>query len=158
MGFKKVGKIVSGILILGTIYLLISILFNDYLFFKKDAQKLLSEQKIELKDDFEIIKNESVGTVDYYHRFELSISESDKKRIVTEFTTSNYFQDSISSYFHLPSNQDRYIGNPKTVNYLTHTEYKSEFYKPNGKGYAPTYRIISIPINDNKLIFEEIID
>ena len=158
MGFKKAGKIISGILVLGAVYLTISILFDDYLFFKGDARKLLSEQEIELKDDFEIIKNESTGTVDYYHRFELLISESDKKRLVNEFKTSKSYRDSISSYFHLPGTQDRYVGNPVTVNYQTHTEFKSEFYKPNGKGYVPTYRIISLPKSENKLIFEEIVD
>jgi len=158
MGYKKAGKIISGILIIGTIILSVSIYIDDYLFFKSDAIELLSEQNIELKYDFEIIENKSVGTVDYYHRFELLISESDKKRLLNEIKSSKSYQDSIKSYFHLPSTQDRYIGNSITVNYQTHTEFKSEFYEPNGKGYVPTYRIISIPKLENKLIFEEIVD
>jgi hypothetical protein len=158
MGFKKAGKIISGIVVLGVVYLIITILFNDYLFFEKDARKLLSEQNVELKDDFEIIKNESIGTIDYYHRFELLISESDKKRLLTEFKSSKSYNDSISGYFDLPRTQDRYIGNSVTINYQTNTEFKSEFYEPNGEGYVPTYRIISIHRSENKLIFEEIID
>ncbi|WP_156875573.1 hypothetical protein [Lacinutrix venerupis] len=158
MGYKKAGKIISGILIIGTIILSVSIYIDDYLFFKSDAIEHLSEQNIELKDDFEILENKSVGTVDYYHRFELSISESDKKRLVSEIKTSKFYQDSIKSYFHLPSTQDRYVGNSVTLNYQTQMEYKSEFYEPNGKGYVPTFRIISIPKSENKIIFEEIVD
>lgn len=77
---------------------------------------------------------------------------------MTEFKASKSYQDSISSDFHLPSTQNRYIGNPITVYYQTHTEFKFEFYEPNGKGYVPTYRIISLPKSENKLIFEEIVD
>jgi len=157
-GYKKAGKIIAGIVSVCFLIFFVKVYIDDYLFFKDDAREFLAEQNINLKDDFEIIEHKQEGTVDYYHRFELLISKPDKDRLINEITSSKYYNDSISTYFHLPSNQHRYKGEPITINYQTQHEFKSEFYKPNGKGYAPTYRIISIPISERKLIFEEIVD
>jgi len=157
-GYKKAGKIIAGVVSVCFLIFFIKVYIDDYLFFKGDALEFLAEQNIDLKDDFEIIEHKQVGTVDYYRRFELLISKPDKQRLIKELTTSVFYQDSISGYLHLPNTQERYIGDTITVNYQTQYEYKSEFYRPNGKGYAPTYRIISIPISESKLIFEEIID
>ncbi|KZS41061.1 hypothetical protein AWE51_23165 [Aquimarina aggregata] len=158
LGKKKLGIILSRILSVGVILLILSFVFDDILFFKRDAKKYLSEQKIELNDDFEILNNQSGGVMDYYHRFELEISQVDKNRLINEIRSAENFQDSVISYYHLPSYFDRYSGELITANYETDREFKTEFYQPNGKGMAPTYRIISISKIDKKLTFEDIIE
>ena len=87
-----------------------------------------------------------------------SSAVSDKNRIISEIKSSENFTDTVSTYFYLPDFKDRYSGKTTTANYENEFEFKTEFYKSNGQGIAPTYRIISISKKDNKLTFEDIID
>jgi hypothetical protein len=85
--FKKLGKRKLGkTLGLGifSLFVLLSIyvIFEDDFFFKSSARKELKELDLILKDDFQILKNESGGFNDYYHIFELKISDKDEKRLV----------------------------------------------------------------------------
>lgn len=155
---RKLGIILSRTLILGVVLLILACIFNDILFFKWNARKYLVEQGIGLHDDFKILYNESSGLFDYYHKFELQISDSDKNRLINEIKSAENFTDTITTYFYLPGHKNRNTKNPTTANYENEHEYKSEFYKSNGKGIAPTYRIISISKKENKLTFEDIID
>jgi len=77
-GRKKLGTIVSIVLILPFLIFTLYLLFDDLLFSKSDARQLLREHHITLSDDFKIISNQSGGLRDYTHQFELSISEKDK--------------------------------------------------------------------------------
>lgn len=58
-GRKKLGTIVSIVLILPFLMLTLYLLFDDLLFSKSDARQLLSEHHITLNDDFKIISNQS---------------------------------------------------------------------------------------------------
>ncbi len=81
LGKPKVGKIIgAGIF---TIFLSFSIyvFFEDFFFFKNSARSELQEMDLVLNDDFEILKNESGGFTDYYHIFELKISQNDLNRL-----------------------------------------------------------------------------
>lgn len=161
LGKPKLGKYLTsafGFLILG---LSIYIIFEDHFFFKSDAKKFLSEQNIELKDDFKIIKNESFSAIgDYYHTFTLSISEKDRKQIIQEIRNSENFKkenDTTIQHFLWLETKNRYIG-PKIIqNYETNSSLVREFFEPSGKqGYAPTFRQISISKTENELIFKDI--
>ena len=158
-GKKKLGIIISRILILATVLAILAFVFEDSLFFKSDVKKYLSEQKVELKDEFKIQNNESGGLKDYYHKFELKISDSDKQRIINQIKSSDNYLDEINNEFYLPELAiNRYEGDTLYANYQTDWEYKKAIFYPNGKGNTPTYREISISKEKNELTFEEILD
>jgi len=159
MGKKKIGIIISRVLAVGLILVILSIVFEDKLFFKSDAKEYLAEQKIELKDKFKILENESGGFMDYYHKFELEISLADKNRLIEKITSEQNYVNEIQNSFYLPDKAvNRYKGDTITANYQTDWSYKTEVYYPNGKGITPTYKIISISKKENKLTFEHILD
>ena len=63
--------------------------------------------------------------------------------------------DPVNSQLYL--NKDRYSGPKITQNYETLAAYVREYFQPGErKGYAPTFRRISIEKENNKLIFEDI--
>ena len=158
-GKRKIGVYLSSTLTLGLVILIFSYIFDDYLFFKSDARKHLSEINIELKDNFEIISNKDGGLMDYYHTFNLSISEADKNRLIEKIKDSKDYIDSIQNYKHLPSEaKDRYVGDTLARNYQTEREYKTELYYPNGQGYTPTYIKVGISKSKNELQYELILD
>lgn len=72
LGYSKFGKylsIIVGVLI--GLYVLSGI-FEDELFSKKNATELLAEQNIKLNDEFELNENKSMSSIgDYYHTFTL---------------------------------------------------------------------------------------
>lgn len=159
MGKPKVGVLISATLVIGVILIISSIVFEDYLFFKSDAKEYLAEQKIELKDNFKILNNESGGILDYYHKFELEISEADKNRLIDKITSEqNYVSVLKYSYCTPDKSINRYEGDTIFANYQTELTYNTEIYYPNGKGYKPTYKIVSISKKENKLTFEYILD
>jgi hypothetical protein len=82
MGYKKAGVMISITLTLVTVVGLLTIVLSDKLFFKSDVNEILGRHDIRLRDDFEIISNSSGGLMDYYHKFELSISQADKQEII----------------------------------------------------------------------------
>jgi len=158
-GNKKLGKIISGILAIGFCILILSIIFEDKLFFKSDAISLLANQNIELVDDFKIINNESGGIRDYYHKFELEISDNDKRRLIHKIESEVDYREEFENRVYLPElAKNRYEGDTIYANYQNKWAFKKEMYYPNGKGYTPTYRIISISKHERKLTFEEILD
>lgn len=91
---KKIGKPRIGkILGIGIFVLFISfatyVIFEDYFFFKSSARKELKKMDLILNDDFEILKNESGGFTDYYHIFELKLSQNDIKRLTEDKNSEN---------------------------------------------------------------------
>jgi len=78
----KTGKIIGISVFVVFISTTIYISFEDYFFFKNSARKELKQVNLVLNDDFKIIKNESGGFTDYYHIFELKISDNDLERLI----------------------------------------------------------------------------
>ncbi len=161
-GKRKLGKWIAVILSITVLFFILSIAFEDELFFKSDAEELLAEHNIELKENFKLNSNEFVGIKDFYHRFELTISETDKLRIKNKITKAENYQHLEDETTDIRIDKPRYVkGNDSlkfTANYETETQYIYEYYKPNQIGYAPTYNRISIMKAENKLIYENISD
>ena len=159
LGHPKTAKYLTigyGALVLTII---LFIVFEDQLFTKNSAYKLVSEQGIELNEEFDLIHNESMSAIgDYYHTFTLRISESDKQNAISEIKNADNFQsdgDSIDHLLYL--SEIRYFGLKVTQNYETENAFVRENFKPSGqKGYAPTFRRISIDKQTNELTFEDI--
>jgi hypothetical protein len=158
LGYQKAGKyltIIYGVVILTIIVMSV---FEDQLFTKQGAKKLIEEQEIELFDDFKLENNKSSSIYeDYYHTFTLKISEKDRLNAIQLIKNSKNFIE----FKELPNNSqfyiniNRYYGLKSTQNYETKNSYVREFYRPNGENYKPTFKRISINKTKNELIFEE---
>ena len=162
LGKKNLGKWIAGILSVVVMSLIFTVVFEDELFFKSDTKELLAEHDIELKDEFKLNSNEFTGIKDFYHRFELTISETDKSRITKKIINAENYQHLVDKQIDIRVDKPRYSDNGNdqkfTANYQTESEYIYEYYKPNERGYTPTYHRISISKAENKLIYENISD
>lgn len=141
------------------IYFSLISFYEDELFSKNDAIELVEDLDFKLNDDFELTQNVSYwGIGDYYHTFTLEISENDKNRLINEIKSSpNFMNDSIYS----TTNRiypDRYKGRKAIWNYEDKESYVRQYFQPNGDGYAPTDRTITIDKGSNQLRFEDIDD
>lgn len=157
IGYPKTGKYISIILSLLIVILTALTVFEDDLFSKSDAQKLLIELDIHLADNFDIKENKSMFSPgDYYHTFTLGITSKDKQRIISQIKSSPNFnkEKSIESYF--GKSTDYYTGPKRVIDYETEDQYIREFFEPRGEGYAPTWRKIKVDKAKNKLVFEDI--
>jgi len=154
-GRKKLGTIVSIVLILSFLIFKLFLLFDDLLFSKSDARKLLSEHHITLNDDFKIISNQSGGLRDYTHQFELSISEKDKQSFIDQRSWSDKMDERIEVH---TTAVDRYEGDTLRANYHDNDSYIYSMYRPNGKGIVPTFITIRVSKSKNTLTYEEILD
>ncbi len=160
LGYLKTAKyltIAYGLFVL-TIGLYIA--FEDQLFTKNKAKQLVEEQEINLTDDFELLKNESMSAIgDYYHTFTLRISDRDKQNAITKIKSADNFitsNGSLETSIYQPA-PNRYFGKKVIQNYETENSFVREYFEPSGReGYAPTFRRISISKENNVLTFEDI--
>jgi hypothetical protein len=159
LGYPRTAKYLT--IAYSCIILTIAILtiFQDQLFTKNDAKELINEQGFELADHFDLLQNESSSAIgDYYHTFTLRISSRDKQEAIMKISKSKNFkpeEDAVDDLLYLDNN--RYFGPRITQNYETENAYVREYFQPGGrKGYAPTFRRISINKNVNELLFEDI--
>ncbi len=159
LGFPKTAKYLTTIYGLIVLAIALFIVFEDQLFTKSDAKKLIEEQHIQLRDEFVLLDNSSSSAIgDYYQTFTLEISDNDKQQAIRAIRSSKDFKtDKKLTDRLLYLRGDRYFG-PKIIqNYETEDSYVREYFKPSGKqGYAPTFRRISIGKTENKLRFEDI--
>lgn len=160
LGRKKLGLWLSGILTVGLLTLIIATVFEDRFFFKSDALERLKEHNIELKDDFELISNESGGFQDYFHQFRLTISPTDRERLIEQIRTAHNYKEEIQDMFDLRYGKIRHseIDTVFTANYQDEWYYVYEYYKPNKQGYKPTWDRISISKTENILTYERVLD
>lgn len=162
---KKYGKrkLGIGLTILVTLIFatpILSFVFEDFLFFKSDVKEILNEHGIELNDDFNLKSNEMTGISDFYHRFELEISENDKRKLTEWILKSEGYKDSLPEMFDIRSDKPRYSDSKQEfiMTYQNKWNYVYEYYKTNKQGYTPTQDRISISKEKNKLTFERILE
>ncbi len=159
LGYPRTAKYLAIIYGLTTLTIAFFIAFEDQLFTKNDAKKLVEEQNIKLNDKFDLLKNESMTAPgEYYHTFTLKISEKDKLEAIKTIKSSKNFKidsGSINSLLYFQEN--RYFG-PKIIqDYVTEESYVREYFQPSRQqGFAPTFRRISISKIERRLTFEDI--
>jgi len=159
LGYPKTGKYLTIIFGLFVLTMVLWTVFEDQLFTKGNAKELVEEQQILLQDNFELKENKSMSAIgDYYHTFTLEISERDKRNAITKIKSADNFKaDNASIDQTLYLSDNRYFGPKITQNYETENSYVREYFEPSGqKGYAPTFRRISISKTKNELTFEDI--
>jgi len=157
LGYPKTGKYLTIIFGLFLLTIIFWTVFEDQLFTKNNAKELVNEQHISLIDRFDLEENKSMSAIgEHYHTFRLKISDRDKRNAIFRIKSAkNYKADQTESLLDL--NQNPYFG-PKVIqNYEEEESYVTEYFQPSGeKGYAPTFRRISISKTSNHLIFEDI--
>lgn len=131
------------------------IIFDDLFLSKSEAREILKGHQIILNDDFVVTFNQCGGFRDYTHKFELSISEKDKRTFIEERFWDDKPDERIQVHSQLV---DRYEGDTLKANYTNGKYYIYSMYRPNGKGIAPTFVEISVLKDKNTLIYEEILD
>lgn len=157
MRYPKLGKILSTIVGFAFVVLTGLIIFEDQLFSKNDARKLLAEQDIILTEKFEIIENKSMSAIgDYYHTFSLRISIKDKQMIIRQIKSSQNFKGLNERPEDISHTEDRYKGKKIIQSYEDSLQFVREYFEPNGVGCAPTYRKVEIDKKGNLLTFEDI--
>ena len=162
---KKYGKRKLGIglaILVALIFAtpVLSFVLEDYLFFKSDVTESLNEHGIELNDDFDLESNEMTGVRDFYHRFELEISQSDKRRLAEWIVESENYRDNVPKMFEIRSDKPRYSDTKKEfiVTYQDKWNYVYEYYRPNRQGYSPIWDRISLSKDENELTYERVLD
>lgn len=162
MGHPKTAKYLALGYTAVVLLLLLIMLFDDQLFSEDQAKRMVEDQDILLKDDFDVIENESTsGIGEYYHTFTLRISTRDKEAAIATIKSADNFKmddgkmGDPSDYYGI----NPYFGKAIRQNYETADAYVRECFVPSGqKGYAPTFRKIMIRKNKSELIFEDIDD
>lgn len=154
-GRKKTGIIASIVLIFPFLFFTSYIIFDELFLSKSEAREILKEHQVILHDDFEVTFNQSGGFRDYTHKFELSISEKDKRTFIEGRIWDDKPDERIQIHSPLV---DRYEGDTLRANYTNGKYYIYSMYRPNGKGIAPTFVEISVLKGKNTLTYEEILD
>jgi len=158
LGYPKTSKYLTIVYSLFILIVILFSIFQDQLFTRNDARKLVEEQEILLSDKFELESNESMSAIgDYYHTFTLKISEQDKSINISQIRNSTNFKKLGEPTVNFQSvSIDRYYGPKQIQNYETESGYVREYFETNGQGYSPTFRRITIEKKGNTLIFEDI--
>ena len=125
-GKKKLATITAIVLTAGFLLIIMQPWIEDWTFNKNDAREILSLHHINLRDDFEILKNESGGFTDYAHSFTLEISESDYQRIAKEIRDTKSFSGLITDLKNQLPMVD--FKSTDTVSYETENYLKKEYY------------------------------
>jgi len=159
-GKRKLGIALAFFVALAFATPVLSFVLEDYLFFKSEVTESLDEHGIKLNDDFELESNKMTGIGDFYHRFELRVSEKDKSRLTEWILESENYKDIVPEMFDIRSDKPRYSDTKQEfiVTYQDKWNYVYEYYKPNKQGYTPTWDRISISKKENKLTYERILD
>jgi uncharacterized protein (UPF0248 family) len=156
-GYRKTGIILSSLISFCLLFAVLTNVYNDDLFSKNDAVDLLAHHKMVLKENFELVTNESQsGIGDYYHTFRLKISKKDKADLINRIRNSSNFKTQYEKIEDITTLTDRYTGKSISQNYETTNEFVNEIFEPLGKNMSPNHRIIKIEKSDDTLTFEDI--
>lgn len=158
LGYPKVAKYLTIAFCLFDLLIGLFFAFVDRFFTNEDANKLIKEQGFKLKDEFTIQKNEShIGIGEYYHTFTLKLSTRDKLKAILKIKSSTDFYTSKEVFENSSETLNHYFGPKVMWNYENENSFVRAYFQPSGKkGYAPTYRRISISKTKNELKFEDI--
>jgi len=135
---KKAGIITASILTIGFITLCLSPWISDWTFSESDANKILSEHGIKLENEFELLSNESGGFTDYYHIFEIALSESDYEKVKHLITKDkNYIGELGNNWWEKRPE----LRNLDTMNYENQYKYIRD-YSEHGKMEDGTFHFV----------------
>lgn len=155
LGHHNAGHYMTTAILITSILGLVTMALEDQLFTASDANRYLKHQDIELNDLCYVVSCRTSSAIgDYYHRFELQISEDDRLRLIGQIKDSPDFtyEQEACDMFILTKGKEETTCNCEDDNYIV-----TNYFKPSDQeGYAPTFRRVSIHKTENRLIFEDI--
>lgn len=158
MGYPKVGKYLSIGLFISLMLIILYGIFQDSFFTKNQARKLLAEQEIVLIEDFNILNNKTSFAIgDYYHRFRLEVSESDKNQLIDIIKNSDNFKRILEDKLDLYSDSLEIKTSKIIQNYEDEEKYVKELFRPHHEGENATYYRVEIEKSVNTLVYEKIV-
>ena len=125
LGKKKLGTIFAILLFLTFLSIILTPWFSDWTFSKNDARQLLRQHGLVLKDDFEMLENESGGLRDYYHTLRLKLSDSDYIQISERIKTSKNYKGLFTDLIQIPTAD---YGNYDTLDFETNYHFEREYF------------------------------
>lgn len=155
-GHKKAGIVIASFLVLIVLVPAFLMIFESELYWKSDAINDLDEIGISLMDDFEILENEIVGSIDYYQTTKLLISSRDRASIIKKIKTSNNYK-SIDYNKTLSGEMNRQVSKKVIWNYKLNDSFVRESYEKKDK-YVPIEITMTLRRESNTLELSKIMD
>ncbi len=145
-GHKKIAAIIA--IVNTTVFILIALQpwIDDWTFTKSDAIQILNDHSFVVTDEIELVSNESGGFLDYYHIFEIGLSDKDYDEFKRRITNSNNYLGKVEYGINQPFAD--YHGND-TINYETEYNYTREYYTKD-KMEDGTYHFVFILFKNGK--------
>lgn len=155
-GYKKTGIVIASLLVLIVVLPTFLMIFESELYWESDAIKDLNEIGIILTDDFEILENEIVGSIDYYQTTQLLISSKDRNGIIEKIETSDNFK-LINSNKTLSNEMDRQESEKVIWNYGLSNSFVRESYEKK-EGYTSIQTVVTLHRKSDTLELRKIMD
>lgn len=155
-GHKKAGIVIALFLALIVIIPAFFMIFESELYWKSDAINDLNEIEITLTDDFEILRNEIVGSMDYYQTTELLISASDRDKIIKKIENADNYK-SMDSKNSLADEMKRQLSEKVIWNYKFNDLFVRESYEKEA-GYVPIEIAVVLRRESDTLRLSKIMD
>jgi len=137
-GKRKSGTIVASILTIAFLLFCLYPWISDWLFNKKDVRNVLAFHKIELVEDFKLMKNESGGFRDYYEMFTIKLTDRDFDNLTLKIKTAKNFRGLVTNDLQL---SDENYKHHDTLDFETENFVQRE-YTSNRKTESGTYHFI----------------
>lgn len=153
---KKAGVVVALSLALIVLVPAFLMIFESELYSKSDAMNDLDEIEIVLRDDFEILENEIVGSIEYYQTTELLISSEDRDRIIRSIETADNYK-LIAPSKTLSDEMNRKLSEKLIWNYTHDDSFVRESYEKK-EGYAPIEIIVTLQRESDTLYLSKVMD
>ena len=127
---EKAGKITVMLLTSIFVLMLMQPWISDWIFSKNDVREILLENNITLKDDFRILKNETITFDGYYEDFSIKISDADFNRISQQIKTSKQYKGFFDNTVEIP--ELMYKNHDTLIDYEAENHFGRQ-YRPNKK-------------------------
>ena len=127
---EKAGKITAVLLTSIFVLTLMQPWISDWIFSKNDVREILLENNITLKDDFRILKNETITFDGYYEDFSIKISDADFNRISQQIKTSKQYKGFFDNTVEIP--ELMYKNHDTLIDYEAENHFGRQ-YRPNKK-------------------------
>lgn len=155
-GHKKAGVIVSLALALTVLVPAFLIIFESELYWKSDAINDLGEIETVLMDDFEILENEIVGSIEYYQTTKLLVSSKDRDRVIGSIETADNYK-LMDSDKTLSDYMNRELSEKTIWNYKHNESFIRESYEKKD-GFIPIQIIVTLQKASDTLDLRKIMD
>lgn len=157
LGSKKPGTIIGIIIAIIVGLPILGFVFEDFLFFRRNARSMLREDGIELKDEFKILGHHITGMNDLYETFELEISVADKQRLIRQLSSSRFFwSGKMPEMYDLQHEMGLGLTRKVCIDYEQNGVIYRETFQRLREGYKPDLDIISVSSKGNTLNFQRI--